>query len=86
MLSNKKEKQYVCSDIKGIFADSLNKGNKGYIKCIFKDDKKIIFKKTDKDFPQVMEYFLTLIEIEGDEKYAVSLHSLNQLQSYASKE
>lgn len=82
----KKEKQYLCSDIKEISADSLNKKNKGYIKCIFKDDNKIIFKKSDKDFQQVMEYFLTLIEIEGDEKYAVSLHSLTQLQSHASKE
>lgn len=82
----KKEKQYLCSDIKEISADSLNKKNKGYIKCIFKDDNKIIFKKSDKDFQQVMEYFLSLIEIEGDEKYAVSLHSLTQLQSHASKE
>lgn len=73
------EKKYDCSDIEEISANNLYNRNKGYIKCIFKDGYIINFKKSDKDFQQVMEYFQTLIKIDGDEKYAVSLISLTQL-------
>lgn len=83
--SGSRELKYSCSDITNISADCLDRYGKGYITCTFQDGNEIKLVNGDKDFAQAVNYFRTLLETEGKERFALDINTAAQFKTLSIK-